>query len=224
MTNRQDSGSGPIRLRGAGPETSDNPEVCAARPAGHDDHATARRHSELLQAAGSGDRQAFTDFYRETSPRVFGLARRILRNPTAAEEATQEVYLQVWSAAARYDPARSSAIGWLMMITHRRAVDRVRAEESAAGREIVYGHTHLGRDHDIVSETVHQRLDEAAVRDCLEVLTSTQREAVALAYYSGRTYREVADQLESPLPTIKSRIRDGLKRLQNCLSGVASDA
>ncbi|MGW1739638.1 ECF RNA polymerase sigma factor SigK [Nocardia sp. NPDC001965] len=221
MTNRPGSGPGPIRL--ADSETEDA-AACSVRTDGHDDRATQRRLADLLSAAGEGDREAFTSFYRETSPRVFGLARRILRSPAAAEEATQEVYLQVWSAATRYDPDRSSAIGWLMMITHRRAVDRVRAEESATGREIVYGHTHLGRDHDIVSETVDQRLDEEAVRACLEVLTSTQREAVALAYYSGRTYREVADHLESPLPTIKSRIRDGLKRLQNCLAGVASDA
>lgn len=213
--------SGRIRLADAG---TGDAAACPVRTEGHDDRATQRRLAGLLAAAGDGDREAFTRFYRETSPRVFGLARRILRSPAAAEEATQEVYLQVWSAAARYDPDRSSAIGWLMMITHRRAVDRVRAEESAAGREIVYGHTHLGRDHDIVSETVDQRLDEQAVRDCLEVLTSTQREALALAYYSGRTYREVADHLESPLPTVKSRIRDGLKRLQSCLAGVVSDA
>ncbi|MFI1463949.1 ECF RNA polymerase sigma factor SigK [Nocardia carnea] len=226
MTKWPESGSGAVGFRGVDAADSDTEagRACPVRRAGHDDGATQRRLADLLQAAGNGDRESFTRFYRETSPRVFGLTRRILRSPAAAEEATQEVYLQVWSAAARYDPARASAIGWLMMIAHRRAVDRVRAEESAAVRDIVYGHTHLGRDHDIVSETVHQQFDEQAVRDCLEVLTATQREAVALAYYSGRTYREVADQLESPLPTIKSRIRDGLKRLQNCLSGVVSDA
>ncbi|WP_280396773.1 ECF RNA polymerase sigma factor SigK [Nocardia carnea] len=226
MTNRPESGSGPIRLRDADAKSSGTGDgaACPVRRDGHDDRATQRRLAGLLEAAGNGDRESFTLFYRETSPRVFGLAKRILRSPAAAEEATQEVYLQVWSAAARYDPQRSSAIGWLMMIAHRRAVDRVRAEESAAARDIVYGHIHLGRDHDIVSETVYQQLDEQAVRDCLELLTATQREAVALAYYSGRTYREVADQLESPLPTIKSRIRDGLKRLQNCLTGVVSDA
>ncbi|MFI5714833.1 ECF RNA polymerase sigma factor SigK [Nocardia sp. NPDC051750] len=227
MTNWPESDSGPIRLRIAGPgaEAGDNEAAaCPVRSEGHDDRATQLRLADLLHAAGNGDRESFTRFYRETSPRVFGLARRVLRSPAAAEETTQEVFLQVWSAAARYDPARSSAIGWLMMITHRRAVDRVRAEESAAGRDVVYGHRNLGRDHDIVAETVDQRFDEQAVRECLEVLTATQRETIALAYYGGRTYREVADHLDSPLPTIKSRIRDGLKRLQNCLSGVATDA
>ncbi|MBF6161587.1 ECF RNA polymerase sigma factor SigK [Nocardia cyriacigeorgica] len=198
-------------------DLADHPAACPVRPGNGE---VRGRLDGLLKSTAAGDREAFTHFYRETSPRVFGLALRVLRSPAAAEETTQEVFLQVWSAAERYDPALSSPIGWLMMITHRRAVDRVRSESSAAGRDAVYGHTHLGRDHDIVAETVGQRMDEQAVRDCLDTLTYTQREAVALAYYSGRTYREVADHLASPLPTVKSRIRDGLKRLQDCLTGV----
>ncbi|BDU08605.1 sigma-70 family RNA polymerase sigma factor [Nocardia cyriacigeorgica] len=203
-----------------GPVLPDDLSEAPACPARHGNGEVRRRLDGLLKSTAAGDREAFTHFYRETSPRVFGLALRVLRSPTAAEETTQEVFLQVWSSAERYDPALSSPIGWLMMITHRRAVDRVRSESSAAGRDAVYGHTHLGRDHDIVAETVGQRMDEQAVRDCLDTLTATQREALALAYYSGRTYREVADHLASPLPTIKSRIRDGLKRLQDCLTGV----
>ncbi|NEW41337.1 sigma-70 family RNA polymerase sigma factor [Nocardia cyriacigeorgica] len=212
---------GPMPFIGrVAPDTAAEQGACPARNGNGD----ARRQLDgLLKSTAAGDREAFTRFYRETSPRVFGLALRVLRSPTAAEETTQEVYLQVWSTAERYDPALSSPIGWLMMITHRRAVDRVRSESSAAGRDAVYGHTHLGRDHDIVAETVGQRLEEQDVRDCLDTLTVTQREAVALAYYSGRTYREVADHLHSPLPTVKSRIRDGLKRLQDCLTGVARD-
>ncbi|WP_069162832.1 ECF RNA polymerase sigma factor SigK [Nocardia altamirensis] len=185
--------------------------------------AQTKRLVELLDAVGSGDRDAFTEFYRATSHRVFGLALRILRSHAAAEEITQEVYLQAWSIAADYDRKLSSPMGWLMMLTHRRAVDRVRREQSAASRDIVYGHAHLGRDHDVVAEEVGQRFDEQSVLDCLETLTAIQREAVALAYYSGRTYTEVADQLEVPLPTVKSRIRDGLKRLATCLTGSDSD-
>lgn len=223
MTKGQESGSGPIRLRGASadPGETDAAANCAI---GGNRVGAQKELAVLLRETAAGDREAFSRFYRATTPRVFGLALRVLRSPTAAEETTQEVYLQVWSSATHYDPGLASPIGWLMMLTHRRAVDRVRTEESAAGRDAVYGHTHLGRDHDMVSETVGQQLDEQAVRDCLEVLTATQREAVALAYYSGRTYREVATQLDSPLPTVKSRIRDGLKRLRNCLSGSTADA
>ncbi|WP_137725960.1 ECF RNA polymerase sigma factor SigK [Prescottella subtropica] len=180
--------------------------------------------AELLGAVAGGDRDAFAEFYDHTSARVFGLAARVLRNPALAEEITQEVYLQVWTAAAQqYDPALGSPIGWLMTLTHHRSVDRVRAEQSATDRNHVYGATHLGRDHDTVSEEVEQRLDEQQVADCLGTLTDTQREAIGLAYYGGRTYREVADHLEVALPTVKSRIRDGLIRLKNCL-GVNTDA
>ncbi|MEV6559710.1 ECF RNA polymerase sigma factor SigK [Nocardia sp. NPDC051756] len=181
--------------------------------------ARSRRLVELLDSIAGGDRDAFTEFYRATSHRVFGLALRILRGHAAAEEITQEVYLQAWSLASGYDRKLSSPMGWLMMLTHRRAVDRVRREQSAASRDIAYGQANLGRDHDVVAEEVGQLLDEQSVLDCLETLTAIQREAVALAYYSGRTYSEVADHLEVPLPTIKTRIRDGLKRLENCLTG-----
>lgn len=202
-------------------DTSDTP---SCPPGGGERAETQRELATLLAAAATGNREAFTRFYRATSARVFGLALRILRSHTAAEEVTQEVYLQAWTAAERYDSALASPIGWLMMLTHRRAVDRVRLEESATVRDRVYGHAHLGRDHDTVAETVGQRLEEQAVLHCLDTLTATQREAIALAYYSGRTYREVAEHLDAPLPTVKSRIRDALKRLQTCLSGVAAHA
>ncbi|MFI5775724.1 ECF RNA polymerase sigma factor SigK [Nocardia sp. NPDC051570] len=178
-----------------------------------------RRLATLLVAIAGADREAFTEFYRATSPRVFGLAVRILRERTAAEEVTQEVYLQVWSLAGRYDEQRASPMGWLIMLTHRRAVDRIRGDRSATDRDTVYGHAQLGRDHDVVEEAASQRIEEQAVRRCLDTLTSRQRETIALAYYGGQTYPEVADVLDIPLGTVKSRIRDGLKRLAACLAG-----
>lgn len=187
----------------------------------------AARAAELagwLGAIAEGDRDAFTEFYDLTCARVFGLSSRIVRNATLAEDVTQEVYLQVWTSAARqYDPTLASPIGWLMTLTHRRSVDRVRAEQSATDRNHAYGATHLGREHDVVADEVGQRLDEQQVSDCLDTLTATQREAIALAYYSGHTYREVAELLDAALPAVKSRIRDGLIRLKNCL-GVNTDA
>ncbi|SUA72736.1 Sigma-K factor [Nocardia otitidiscaviarum] len=183
------------------------------------DRELAERLVGLLAAVGGGDRAAFTELYRLTSHRVYGLALRMLRNRSTAEEITQEVYLQAWSLAGRYDERMASPMGWLMMLTHRRAVDRIRMERSATGRESAYGHLHLGRDHDVVLEAVEQSLDEGAVRSCLETLTPLQRETLALAYYSGRTYSEVADHLDTPVPTVKTRIRDGLERLAACLTG-----
>jgi RNA polymerase sigma-70 factor (ECF subfamily) len=177
-----------------------------------------------LAAIANGDNAAFAEFYDLTSSRVFGLANRVVRNQTLAEDVAQEVYLQVWTSAARqYDPALASPIGWLMTLTHRRSVDRVRSEQSAADRNHAYGASNLGREHDTVADEVGQRLDEQQVTDCLDGLTEVQREAIGLAYYSGHTYREVAEHLDVTLPTIKSRIRDGLIRLKNCL-GVGTDA
>ena len=188
------------------------------------DDALSVELADRLAAITEGDRAAFAQFYDRTCARVYGLATRILRNPAFAEEVTQEVYLQVWTSAARqYDPKLGSPIGWLMTLTHRRSVDRVRAEQSAVNRERGYGSAHFGRDHDVVAEEVAQRLDEQQVTDCLATLTDTQREAIGLAYYGGRTYREVAEQLDVALPTVKSRIRDGLIRLKNCL-GVSTGA
>ncbi|WP_406279882.1 ECF RNA polymerase sigma factor SigK [Nocardia sp. NBC_00881] len=202
-------------------DDDDEASVCPL-PAGYDGKRATlatRRLVGLLAAAGAGDRAAFTEFYQLTSPRVFGITVRILRSHAAAEEVTQEVYLQVWSMADRYDPKLASPLGWVLMLAHRRAVDRVRAESSASSRDLVYAHAQLGRDHDVVAESVTQRIEEQQVAGCLDTLTPTQREAIALAYYSGHTYREVADRLAVPLPTIKTRIRDGLKRLEKCLSG-----
>ncbi|MFD8102925.1 sigma-70 family RNA polymerase sigma factor, partial [Nocardia fluminea] len=152
-------------------------------------------------------------------PGGLGLALGGVRKPGAAVHSPQYVFLRVWWGAGLYPPPKASPIGWLMMLTHRRAVDRVRAEQSATRRDIVFGHAHLGRDHDVVAEAVGQRLDEQSVLDCLQTMTELQREAVALAYYGSRTYVEVAETLAVPLPTVKSRIKDGLKRLENCLTG-----
>lgn len=210
------------RPRRIGSDTGD-PTSCPvpAQPI-RDDRAGAELAARLGGIAG-GDRQAFAEFYDRTSARVFGLATRIVRNPALAEEITQEVYLQVWTSAARqYDHTLASPIGWLLTLTHRRSVDRVRSEQSASDRNNVYGASNLGRDHDTVTEQVEQRFDEQRVTDCLDTLTATQREAIGLAYYSGRTYREVAEHLDVALPTVKSRIRDGLIRLKNCL-GVNTD-
>ncbi|UFS98023.1 ECF RNA polymerase sigma factor SigK [Nocardia huaxiensis] len=201
----------------------DEPAACpAARPA--PDAAAVRRLEDQLAGIAAGDREAFTRFYRETQRRTFGLALRVVRQSAAAEDVTQEVYLQVWHMAGRYDRRMASPMGWLMMLTHRRAVDRVRAESSSTARDLAYGQRNLGRDHDIVAEIAGQHAEERAVTDCLGTLTALQRETVALTYYGGRTYSEVADQLGVPLSTVKTRIRDGLQRLRNCLTGSVTDA
>ncbi|MCP9622777.1 sigma-70 family RNA polymerase sigma factor [Nocardia otitidiscaviarum] len=183
----------------------------------------SRRLAELLAKVAAADRDAFTQFYRSTQERVFGLSLRIVRRRSVAEEITQEVYLQIWAEASRYDERLASPLGWLMMLTHRRAVDRVRSESHAHLRELAYGYRAIGRDHDAVAEAVGQRSEERAVARCLTTLTDTQRDTLALAYYDGRTYSEVAEHLGIPLSTVKTRIRAGLERLRNCLTGSVTD-
>lgn len=163
------------------------------------------------------DQQAFAELYDRTSARVFGLILRVLHDPGYAEETTQEVYLQIWRTATSFDPAKGSAVTWLMTLAHRRAVDRVRAEQAHTQREAAYGVRVLGNEFDEVTEEVERRLEQQAVQRGLSTLTETQREAISLAYYGGRTYAEVAQHLGIGLPTVKSRIRDGLTRLKKSL-------
>ncbi len=179
----------------------------------------------LLELAASGDLQAFGRFYDLMSPRVYGLALRVLRDPGYAEETVQEVFLQVWKQAADYRPSLGSVQSWVLTITHRRAVDRVRSESSAARRDEVdaaTGSVHSGDIAEQVTEQISRDEDAAEVRRCLETLTGNQRQSIEMAYFSGLTYREVAEELGAALPTIKSRIRDGLRRLKNCLGGELS--
>ena len=171
---------------------------------------------QLLVRVGRGDEQAFAAVYDQLGASVYGLARRVVRDPARAEEIAQEVFIQVWQSAARFDPARGSARGWVMTLAHRRAVDAVRHDQAATNRENSYDWSN-GPDYDEVAETVSTTLEHEQVRRCLEGLTELQREAVNLAYYNGHTYAEVAQVLDVNPATIKTRIRDGLVRLRDCI-------
>ena len=173
----------------------------------------------LLGATARGDHTAFAAVYDRTAAIVYGTVRRVLRDPGQSDEVTQEVLLEAWRTAARFDPAKGSALAWLTTIAHRRAVDRVRAERRATEREHRASTTDV--PYDEVAETVQVRLQHERVRRCLTALTDLQREAVVLAYYGGYTYPEVAALLNIPTGTVKTRMRDGLIRLRDCL-GVAT--
>jgi len=175
-----------------------------------------QRLTELLVRAAKGDQAAFADFYDRTSAAVHGLARRVVRDPARAEEITQEVYLQVWRTATRFEPSRGSARSWLLTLTHRRAVDVVRHDQASTNREARYDWSG-GPDIDVVEDTVSTRLEHEQVRRCLSTLTELQHEAVTLAYYGGNTYAEVATLLAVNPATVKTRMRDGLIRLRDCL-------
>ncbi len=173
------------------------------------------RDGDLLSQVALGDEAAFAKLYDELAPRVYGLCRRIVRDPAQAEEVTQEALVEVWRTAGRYDPAKGSASAWVLTIAHRRAVDRVRAEQASTDRERRLATEEVPYD-DVVEEAT-ARLERQQVRRCLQGLTDLQREAITLAYYRGYSYREVADLLGAGLPTVKTRMRDGLIRLRDCL-------
>ncbi|MBT2898478.1 MULTISPECIES: sigma-70 family RNA polymerase sigma factor [unclassified Streptomyces] len=172
---------------------------------------------ELLVRVARGDQDAFAAVYDAVSGPVLGLVRSVLRDPAQSEEVAQEVLVEVWRTAPRFRASRGSAMNWVLTLAHHRAVDRVRSAEAASAREHKAALLDRTPAFDEVSEQVETRLEREQVRRCMRTLSELQRESVTLAYYRGLTYREVSELLAVPLGTIKTRLRDGLIRLRDCL-------
>jgi RNA polymerase sigma-70 factor (ECF subfamily) len=176
---------------------------------------------DLMSRVARGDQDAFALLYDVVAGPVLGIVRKVLRDPAQSEEVAQEVLVEVWRTAARYRPERGSVMNWVLTLTHQRAVDRVRSVEASAAREQKAALLDRTSPFDEVTEQVEARLEREQVRRCLRTLTELQRESVTLAYYRGLTYREVAELLATPLGTVKTRLRDGLIRLRDCLGVTA---
>ncbi|WP_088320787.1 ECF RNA polymerase sigma factor SigK [Kineosporia sp. R_H_3] len=175
----------------------------------------------LLARVARGDERAFEQLYDTLVGAVHGLVLQVVRNPAHAEEVTQEVFVEAWRTAARFDPGLGSVRAWITTMARRRAIDRVRAAQASTDRDVRVGTSSMERDVDVTADAVEVRLEQQQVRRCMGGLTDLQREAVTLAFYRGHTHREVAGLLDVPLGTVKTRLRDGLIRLRDCL-GVAS--
>lgn len=176
----------------------------------------------LMAQVSAGDEQAFARLYDATSRNVFGIVLHVLRDHAQAEEVTQEIYVEAWRLAPRYDTKQGSVPAWLNTIAHRRAVDRVRSSERRTQRE--QRHFEEGNER-VAPDPVEQVVanDEGRrVRAAMEKLSEGQRTAVQLAYFEGKTQREVAEFLQVPLGTVKTRIRDAMQRLRIHLGEAAS--
>ena len=168
----------------------------------------------LLVRVAGGDQGAFARLYDMLSARAFGLILRVLVDRAQSEEVLQEVFLEIWQSAARFAPDKGQGRSWILTITHRRAVDRVRAAQASTDRDVRAGFRDLGVAHDGVAEEVELRADAERVARALASLPEPQREALTLAYYGGYSQSEIAALVGSPLGTVKTRMRDGLSRLR----------
>lgn len=173
------------------------------------------RRTSLLSRVGRGDEAAFAALYDELAADVFGVARRVVRDSAFAEDVAQETFLDVWRRAPSFDPTRGSATVWVLTIAHRRAVDRVRREDAARRRDERGAALDDSIVPDELADGLERRLDRERVTRALESLTTLQRRAVELAYFDGRTQQEIAQLLDVPLGTVKTRIRDGIIRLRD---------
>jgi RNA polymerase sigma-70 factor (ECF subfamily) len=178
-------------------------------------------NEDLLRQVAAGDREAFAQLYDRTAPRVFGLVKRLLRDHAQSEEVTQEIFLEIWQTATRYDSSKGGAIAWMLTMTHRRAVDRVRASQASRDRDTRIGIRDLAVDYDSVVERVEVHIESERVKQAMMRLTELQRQAVQLAYFGGYSHSEVSAMLSVPIGTVKTRLRDGMIRLRDEL-GVAS--
>jgi len=174
----------------------------------------------LLERVAEGDHAAFAEMYDRVAPRVLGLIRRLLIDAAQSEEVAQEVFLEIWRTATRFDAKRGAALSWILTMAHRRAVDRVRASQAGHDRDMKVGIRDLDRDFDQVTESVEIRIEHERVKRAMIQLTALQREAISLAYYGGYSHSEVATLLSVPIGTVKTRLRDGMIRLRDAM-GVA---
>nr|WP_166981756.1 ECF RNA polymerase sigma factor SigK [Microbacterium fandaimingii] len=171
----------------------------------------------LVTAVASGDQRAFGDLYDAVAARVHGLVRRILIDDAQSEEVTQEIFLEIWQSAPRFDATRGSAIGWIFTLAHRRAVDRVRSAQSTRDRDERIAKRDTDTAYDPVAEEGDARIESQRVHRALRELSGAQREAITLAYYGGFSQSEIAERLDTPIGTVKTRLRDGMIRLRSLL-------
>lgn len=170
-----------------------------------------------MDRVASGDQDAFSALYDATSGHMFAVIERVLRNRALSEEVLQDAYVQIWQNAGAYEAGRGRVITWCLTLAHRRAVDRVRSVRASRERELAQGAKEYQESYDDVEDTVTTRLESERVDRAMEDLNTGQVTVIKLAYYGGYTQQEIARITDLPLGTVKTRIRDGMKRLRTRL-------
>ena len=191
------------------PPTRDDDSSVSAAP------LSVQSAEDLLLRVSRGDQQAFSEFYDLLAPRILGLIRRLLVDHAQSEEVAQEVFLEIWQSASRFDPNKGGAKGWVMTMAHRRAIDRIRSTQASRNRDTRIGIRDYEPAYDDVAHTVEVRVEHEKVEAAMGALSDAQRQAVQLAYYGGFSHSQIAEKIEVPIGTVKTRLRDGMIRLRN---------
>jgi RNA polymerase sigma-70 factor (ECF subfamily) len=175
---------------------------------------------ELSARLVHGDEAALRDAYRAYAPAVLGLAMRVIGDAALAEEVMQDVFVRLWEQPDRFDPERGRLRTYLLAMTHSRAVERVRSEDSRRRRHDAAGREARTFVDDESSRALEHRDSQTAVRAALAMLPEEQRRAIEMAYYDGLSYREVAAALSEPEGTVKYRIRVGMQKMRAALQAM----
>ena len=175
--------------------------------------------AQLVTSIARYSEVALAEVYRRHGGAVYGLARRVLNDPAEAEDVTQEVFLRLWNEPGRYDPARGSLRSFLLAQSHARAVDAVRSTSSRRQRESRDALRTARGTYDLQHEVWDLAMADQ-VGQAMGTLPAEERRAIELAYFDGHTYQEVARLLQQPEGTVKSRIRNGLRRMRAALADV----
>jgi RNA polymerase sigma-70 factor, ECF subfamily len=178
------------------------------------DQLDQRSDEELLRHAADGAQEAIATLFDRYQGLMYGLAMKITADPATAQDVVQDAFVGIWRNASRFDPQRASGRAWMLAITHHRAIDAVRRRRPTSELEPEGGALPPALVVPDIWGEVRQRLDAATVRTALDRLAPLQREAIELAYFKGLTQQDIAARTDSPLGTVKSRVRLGLQALR----------